>query len=680
MGQRSIQGKFLRMAAPLALAPVLLLALWGAHQTHGEQIARLDAKLNHLVQNQTIVLARALAENNDRLVKLTAAGLIADLDVVYVRVEDASGAPIVNLGARAESGATKSRQVLIPVEGGGLAMGGRLAIGVTYAAADKAYFFGQVIAGLEALATFAAIWLSGVVAFRNAVGRPLGALRAMIQRWRAGAPIARPDRTAKDEIGALTTAFVDLYDRVAARESELRAIKDTLEVSVAERTSELAHLAAHDELTGLANRMVARERIEVALRVAQGRCCEAALLVIDLDHFKEVNDTLGHAAGDHVLKTVAARIKSMEGPRDVAARMGGDEFVLISRASSSAEHMEKARRLIAAVTEPIDHEGRAIRIGASVGVAIADKSAPSVETILINADIALYAAKRDGRGVARRFEAEMGARYRERRALVEDVAQAARCGAFEPYFQPQIALASGAVIGIALLARRPRGPGVVATPGVFLSAADEAGVTAEIDRTILGKGLDALVAMRLAGYDARRVSVNASSASLRTRDFSEIVLAALAARGLAPSDLVVEILEETLIEDENDVAAEQINRLHVAGVIVDLDDFGAGFAALSNLARLPLSAIKLDRSLVAPLPGGPSEKIVRAMIALAAELDMRVIAEGVETEAQRERLLALGCPVAQGYAFGRPMAYADALAWLDARAAADATLSETRRA
>ena len=430
----------------------------------------------------------------------------------------------------------------------------------------------------------------------------------------------------------------------------------------------VAYRAQHDSLTDLPNRQYLAEHLPDALVEAARTSGRLAVMHLDLDRFKEVNDTLGHAAGDAVLRTVADRVKTLLRPDDFLARIGGDEFILIAPLARGADEARRiGESVISRINEPITFEEKEINVGASVGVALSSDECEDPGQLIINADIALYESKNSGRGSLRIFRSSMGVAYVQRQRLLTELKAAASDRVFEPFYQPQIRLSDNSLVGFELLARWPHPDEGLLAPSRFIEIANDAGLMSEIDTIVLERGLEGLAALRAHGHHVPRVSVNASARSLRSNGYAEWVQFLLDDKNLSPSDLAIEVLEETLITDGGDQAAKTIRRLDAAGFHVELDDFGSGYAAMSNLASMQLSSVKIDRTLVSPLPDKASEAIVRAIVALCHDLGLTVIGEGVETRAHAEILRRLGCDAIQGYAVARPMSWEQANTWLAAQ-------------
>jgi diguanylate cyclase (GGDEF)-like protein len=410
--------------------------------------------------------------------------------------------------------------------------------------------------------------------------------------------------------------------------------------------AQIMHLARHDALTGLANRVVFREALEQAIGEGER---SFAVLGIDLDRFKVVNDTAGHPVGDRLLKMVAKRLKATLRDCDLAARLGGDEFAVIQReVSDPGEAGALAGRICQALARPYDIDGKPVFIGASVGIALADGS--SADAMLKAADLALYEVKADGRGSFRFFDPEMNARFDARRQLEESLRSALDGGQLEVHYQPKIDIATRRISGFEALLRwnHPvRGP---VSPVEFVPIAEDIGFIVPIGAWVLEQACRDVA--QLPGGEG--VAVNLSSAQFRSGDLVEMVQRALDNSGLTANRLELEITESLLLE-RDEKTLEQLYALRRLGVRVSMDDFGTGYSSLSYLLSFPFDRIKIDRSFVRQLAhGGPSAAIIRAIVGLARNLGIATTAEGVEAEAELATLAALGCTEAQGFAFGRP--------------------------
>ncbi|MFT8246700.1 putative bifunctional diguanylate cyclase/phosphodiesterase [Roseomonas sp. BN140053] len=412
-------------------------------------------------------------------------------------------------------------------------------------------------------------------------------------------------------------------------------------------------LAAHDLLTGLPNRALFADRLGQVLAMARREAEPMAVLCLDLDRFKEVNDTLGHAAGDRLLKVVSARLSATLRDSDTLARLGGDEFAIIQPRARQPEAADAlARRLIAALEEPVDLDGHQASVGVSIGIAMADRYGQADPMQLMrDADLALYKAKESGRGGYRFFAPEMNRKLQERRALEADLRVALAQGGFRLFYQPQINLDTGAVTGAEALLRWER-PGVGnVPPDRFITVAEETGLIGPIGTWALHQAC-----REAATWPAHlTVAVNVSPVQFRQAGLYEAVVAALKSSGLDPGRLELEITEGVLLNDTDDTLAT-LRRLRDVGVRIAMDDFGTGYSSLGYLQKFPFDKVKIDRSFIRHLGSDRSaEAIVRAVVGMSHALGVHTIAEGVETHAQADMLQVEGCQDVQGYLFGKPM-------------------------
>ena len=412
-----------------------------------------------------------------------------------------------------------------------------------------------------------------------------------------------------------------------------------------------ARAAAQDPLTGLANRRRLHEYGQQMLGRRDSGV--AALLLIDLNHFKEVNDTLGHTAGDQVLIEVADRLVAAAGPDDLVARLGGDEFaVLFSGLSAPAVAVPRAHSILAAFSGPIELDGMRISIEASAGVAPADGQSDDVVELLRRADVAMYQAKRDGRRVALYDRAHDTADV-DALALGGDLVLAVSEGQFTVDFQPIVDMGTGQMIAAEALARWNHPALGNLSPGRFLSAVERSGLLPAFAEAVLDQALIVAGRWRAAGF-AIPVAVNVSPRSLLDARFPEMVLARLAAHDLPAETLVVE-LTESLTLSQLEIVDQVLGTLRDAGVMLALDDFGTGYSSLATLARVSVHELKIDRSFVANMDSPTEEAVIRSTVELGRSLGLLVVAEGVESERQRRRLWEQGCPAGQGHLFARPM-------------------------
>ena len=420
--------------------------------------------------------------------------------------------------------------------------------------------------------------------------------------------------------------------------------------AVEEHLFRLAHL---DTLTGLPNRAVLRGRIEAAISDDRS----AAVLMLDLDGFKEVNDAHGHAVGDAVLRSAAQRLCVSIGDEGIAARFGGDEFaVVLPGVGDPLVAIGIADAVIGTLSEPYCIEGLVLRLGASAGLALSPAHGTSVEELLAFADAALYRAKSDGRGRCRLFTPDLRETAQRERTCREGLHRAVERGEFVLHFQPQVRLSDGALIGAEALIRWQHPELGLLAPAAFLEVLDRGPDAARVGDWVLRTACTQARMWRDSGLPSFRIGVNLCAAQFQRGDLAERVGVILAETGLPASALELEITETIILRQDPDVVAG-LETLRVMGVGIAFDDYGTGYASLSLLKRFPLTRLKIDRSFVAELCQDQRDAaIVWAVIELSRSFGLAVIAEGVETEEQRTRLLAKGCDEAQGYLFGKPMA------------------------
>jgi diguanylate cyclase (GGDEF)-like protein len=415
--------------------------------------------------------------------------------------------------------------------------------------------------------------------------------------------------------------------------------------------SNIAHMAHHDALTGLANRVLLRERLEMSLRAVR-RDGTLAVLYLDLDHFKSVNDTLGHSVGDELLKVVAGRLRDCVRPFDTVARLGGDEFVIVLTGLEKPQDAESlARRVRETIAAPIELDGQQIIPDASIGISVAPDDANDAEQLLKNADMALYGAKAGGRGTYRFFEPEMDARAKARRMMELDLRQALAREEFELYYQPIVNIARDEVIGCEALLRWNHPRRGIVSPVEFIPIAEEAGLINAIGEWVL----QTACAEAAHWPDHVRLAVNVSPTQFRGPGLALSVANALMVAKLPARRLELEVTEAVLLQN-NESTLDTLRQIHEFGVRIAMDDFGTGFSSLAYLRRFPFRKIKIDRSFVNDLShDGDAVAIVRAITSLATEMNIMTTAEGVETQEQLERVRELGCTEMQGYLFSRPL-------------------------
>jgi diguanylate cyclase (GGDEF)-like protein/PAS domain S-box-containing protein len=415
--------------------------------------------------------------------------------------------------------------------------------------------------------------------------------------------------------------------------------------------------AFHDDLTGLANRALFKDRLEHALaRRAPARGL-VGLLYIDIDRFKTVNDSLGHTAGDLLLKAIAARLRAVLRPEDTIARLGGDEFaILIEGVGRPDETLALAERVLTAFAAPFELAGRQMTIRSSIGVVVAAVGDRSGDDLLRDADVAMYRAKVGGRGSYALFEPSMQAEVAARMELESDLREAVAQELLTLAYQPIVSLPDGRVVAVEALARWQHPVRGDVPPLVFIPCAEDSGLIVALGRWVLRRACEDVADVRRAITSANhlRLSVNVSPRQLSDTNFVSDVLSAASDAGLPTSALDLEVTESVVL-DCGEEGIERLRILRAAGVGVALDDFGTGFSSLGNLRTLPIDQLKVDRVFVTEtLAGGVESAVVEAVVRLGAALGVTVVAEGIEDRAVADRLATLGCPLGQGFLFGRP--------------------------
>jgi len=418
----------------------------------------------------------------------------------------------------------------------------------------------------------------------------------------------------------------------------------------------IEYMAHHDSLTDLANRVLLNERLEQALGHRIHREEIVAVHHLDLDQFKAVNDTFGHLAGDKLLKIVAGRLRGLVRDTDTIARMGGDEFVIVQGPiRDPAEATSLAQRIIALISEPYDLDGHQAVIGASIGIAVGPGDGLRPDKLLRNADLALYRAKGDGRGTFRFFEPAMDQQMQARRIMEQDLRKALAAGEFELYYQPVVNLASNEISGFEALIRWNHPEKGMVAPATFIPLAEEIGFIVAIGEWVIRQACS--TAAKWPGD--LHVAVNISAVQFRSPGLMQVIVGALAASGLHPTRLEIEITETVLLQNK-ETTLELLHQLRALGVRIAMDDFGTGYSSLTYLQCFPFDKIKIDRSFVKDITENTgSLNIVRAVAALANGMGMTATAEGVETSEQLDKITSEGCTEMQGYLFSKPLPAAE---------------------
>jgi diguanylate cyclase (GGDEF)-like protein/PAS domain S-box-containing protein len=462
----------------------------------------------------------------------------------------------------------------------------------------------------------------------------------LIQRSGSDLPVENSAAPIHDRQGLLTGTVIIFRDVAAARAMSLQMV----------------HSAEHDFLTGLPNRMLLKDRISLAIALARRHGKHTAVLFLDLDGFKHINDSLGHAVGDMLLQSVAARLVACGRTSDTVSRQGGDEFVvLLSEVEHSEDASMAARRMLETVAQPHSVNDHDLHVTASIGVSIYPEDGDDAETLVKNADTAMYQAKENGRQSYQYFTPAMNARAVERQSIEESLRRALERRQFVLHYQPKINFKTGAITGAEALIRWTHPTRGSVAPLQFIPVAEACGLIRPIGNWVLRHACEQARAWVDAGLPLTTMAVNVSAMEFREDSFLEGLFSILSDTGLDPRSLELELTESVLMKHPDSTAAI-LQTLRARGVQVALDDFGTGYSSLSYLQKFPIDALKIDQSFVSQITATANEtSIVTAVISMAQNLKLRVIAEGVETIEQKDFLQAHDCDEAQGYYFSRPV-------------------------
>ncbi|OYX13077.1 MAG: hypothetical protein B7Z15_08490 [Rhizobiales bacterium 32-66-8] len=459
----------------------------------------------------------------------------------------------------------------------------------------------------------------------------------------------------------LASAFTE----VDGRPCLISAVMDITDRLQAEQ--KVRHAATHDPLTGLSNRAAFQAHLEAAIRRSSAATGMVVLLLVDLDALKDVNDTLGHDAGDALLVETARRLERLGGEIGTVARLGGDEFVvLLPRQAATQAARALGEAILRDFRQPLAYGERHLTTKASIGIAACPSADYAPGELMKDADLALYSAKQQGRNRVVLYHPDMRRTINERITVHRDLVDAVSHRTIFPYYQPKISLTSGRLTGLEALMRWQERPGVIRTPDHFMTAFDDPELAALTGDLMLRQIARDARDWCAAGHDFGRIAFNLAPAQLANPDLAAHLLAILAEEGVDPRLFDVEVTETVFLGRNSERVAAVLDELYAAGMRVALDDFGTGYAALIHLKQLPIDAVKIDRSFVADIQTDTFDAaIVCAVIELGRNLGLRVIAEGVETTGHARFLRARGCEYAQGYLYARPMPATDLLAFLD---------------
>jgi diguanylate cyclase (GGDEF)-like protein/PAS domain S-box-containing protein len=484
----------------------------------------------------------------------------------------------------------------------------------------------------------------------------------LLSRALGGEAVSSPDIRyyvpGTERQGWVSSVYRPQFDSRGHVAGVIGLIRDITERKAAEQ--QIEYQAYHDPLTGLANRRLFQEHLTLALALAQRRNRLVAVLFLDLDHFKLVNDSLGHSIGDALLKQVGVRLKASVREGDTVARVGGDEFtIVLQELASRADAALVAQNVLETIAEPVEVNDHRLYVTTSIGITLFPEDGEDAESLLKNADNAMYRAKAQGRNTYQMSTQELNRSTQERMSLESGLHRAIERNEFELFYQPIIDIHSVRIVGMESLLRWRHPEQGVILPSGFISVAEERGFIVRIGAWVLGTSCAQAVRMREAGFPDFRVAVNLSARQFTDQLLVEIVSTALRESGLDPRALELEITESVAMENVQ-VTLDVLTALRALGIRIAIDDFGTGHSSLSYLKRFPIDTLKIDRSFVEDLPDGFEDAaIVRSIIQLAHGLNLRVVAEGVETQAQLDFLRAHNCREAQGYYFSYPLPAAE---------------------
>ena len=640
-GRVSLKTK-VQVAVSLAVAALITSeAAFSISTRYDEGLAALRERAQLLSTIQADALAVPVWDFDNEQIDSILSALTQDPDFLAATMFDAQGSAVTQRGQLQST--KKILQVerhIVYVQGDDHQVLGRLSLHFSTKRLDDALLRSIGFRVTALLFLLIAVLSAIHVAFRQ-ITNPLDRLTQVMAQLAAGNhDTIVPDLERRDEIGAIARA-VQVFKSTAIERQRAEA--------------RMQHMALHDALTGLPNRILLHDRLEQAIANARRHRSLVALVLLDLDWFKDVNDTFGHAAGDELLKVVSKRLSHGVRANDVVARLGGDEFAIVLNELTRADDAEiVARKLIASLDQPIALSDNEVHTPASVGITIFPSDGETSEQLLQNADVALYRAKALGRSMGCRFDATMSEQIQARKSLEHDLRQALAGDQFELHYQPQLDLAKGEIVGVEALLRWHHPERGAISPVDFIPIAEETGLIAPIGDWVLRQACAQARAWRDQLAQDITIAINLSAVQFKS-DIAATVIKLLDDYQLSPKQIELEITERILMRD-SDTNLTILQRLSDIGIRFSMDDFGTGYASLSYLRRFPFSKIKIDQSFVRDInTSADAAAIVRAVIGLGRSLEIAVTAEGVETDDQLQYLRREGCTQAQGYYIGRPV-------------------------
>jgi diguanylate cyclase (GGDEF)-like protein len=463
----------------------------------------------------------------------------------------------------------------------------------------------------------------------------------------------------QDLVSRLSDEVEQREQLIDERTRQLISTNVDLEREIAERKraeESLLHLAHHDPLTELPNRLLFIDRLERSISKARRFKLQLAVLFIDLDRFKKINDSLGHTVGDKLLRLVAQRFQSCIRNEDTVSRLGGDEFTVIMESLNKPQHATvTAQKLIESMAEPFEIEGHKLFITTSIGISLYPQDGNVAEELLRNADSAMYRAKEEGRNTFQFYTVDMTEQAFERILMEANLRRALEKQELVVYYQPQVVMETREIIGLEALVRWEHPELGLVSPARFIPLAEDNGLIIPIGEYVLASACRQMVAWRKEGLNPGKVSVNLSGRQLQKKDLFQMISLTLAETGCKPEWLEFEVTEGFIMNNPA-YSISLLQEIRELGIELSIDDFGTGYSSLAYLKRLPITKLKIDQSFVRDIPDDPDdEAIAKAIVALGGSLNLKVIAEGVENEQQEAFLIREGCTDAQGYYYGHPM-------------------------
>ena len=639
----------LRATVALTIAAAVLLptlVFWQLDQrlTRDSYAPLIEEKRRALLLMTASALAEPIWTIDRRVVRATAEQVLSDSSVLRLRlVEKRSNAPALDLIGRTEIDEA-SPQFRWPIQREGIVLG-ELTI----------WFDGHQLERLLSERSRAAMWLAGLqILFSLALLWPvmLSRLLRPIERLKSQASAIVSHASAPPVLWHREDELGELGQHLSAVSLQISALFEQAEA----RKAELLKIALHDALTGLPNRRLFAELTQAAVAACQRDGGRLALLFIDVDRFKSINDSHGHAAGDQVLQALANRLRAVVRQADVVCRHSGDEFTMLLRNVDSLEEVAAmADRLLKEAEAPVRVDERELAISVSIGIALYPDDAPNHEALVGHADTAMYAAKQLGRARCSFYRAEFNSRLQAQTETTQSLLRALRDGEFRLHYQPLVQAVDGRLVGCEALLRWQHPERGLVHPEDFIGAAEHCGLINELGAFTINTACAQIGRWKAAGLSFGTVAVNVSALEFRHHRLIDTVTQALAEHGVAPHELELELTESVLMTD-TDSTRRIVERLQALGLRMSVDDFGTGYSSLAYLKRLRPSKIKIDRAFVRDLPDDADDRVlVPVIVQLAHSLGISVVAEGVETEGQQHFLQRCGCDLLQGYRISKAL-------------------------